>query len=88
MSNREEMEGLIRDIDNTDAEHAREAFTALFQRGWILLKLDDKSASFAFGTSQSNVSRWRRGIVVPPAARMVLRILRNGLAKKCNESNA
>lgn len=40
------------------------------------MDIDDKSASKLFDTTLPNVSRWRRGMVVPSAALQVLRMLR------------
>jgi hypothetical protein len=77
-----ELEALLKELQGVDAGHAKEAFTTLFQRGCLLLDLEDDDAALAFETSRPNASRWRRGLVVPPAAGLVLRFLRGQVEAK------
>ncbi len=67
-----QFETLLTDIQ---AATAKDRFTLLFQRGVFLLELDDDEAAEIFDTSRPNANRWRRGKVVPPAAKLVLKIL-------------
>jgi len=53
-----------------------EEFTDLFTRGCDFLCLKDEDAAKVFDASLPNVRRWKRGVVVPPAALMVLGFLR------------
>jgi hypothetical protein len=70
---------MVRQLANGDAiAH----FTALFSRGCALLELDDDAAAQVFDTSRPNVARWRGGVVVPPAATHVLKLLREQLEAK------
>jgi len=81
-----ELETLWQDLQGIDAASARDRFTDLFRRGCELLNLDDEDAARAFDTSRPNVSRWKRGTVVPPAAMLVLRFLREEVDAKVNGS--
>ena len=72
MSRLEQFETLLTDLQSATA---KDRFTLLFQRGVIMLELDDDNAASIFDTSRPNANRWRRGKVVPPAAKLVLRIL-------------
>jgi hypothetical protein len=74
-----EFEALLKKLQEIDA---KERFTALFSQGCDLLELDDEDAARAFDTSRPNASRWRRGKVVPPAAALVLKFLREQVEQK------
>lgn len=74
-----EFEALYRELQKIDAK-AR--FTALFSQGCDLLEFDDEDAARVFDTSRPNASRWRRGKVVPPAAPLVLKFLREQVDQK------
>ena len=63
---------LITEIQATESEAC---FTGLFNRGYELLALDDQTASRVFDTSEPTIRRWRRGVVVPPVAGLVLKFL-------------
>lgn len=74
-----EFEALLKDLQRPDA---KDRFTALFSVGCDLLEFDDEDAARTFDTSRPNASRWRRGKVVPPAAPLVLRFLREQVELK------
>ena len=74
-----EFEALYSELQKIDAK-AR--FTALFSQGCDLLEFDDEDAARVFDTSRPNASRWRRGKVVPPAAPLVLKFLREQVDQK------
>lgn len=74
-----ELEAFLGELQKTDA---RERFSALFSQGCYLLDFEDDDAARAFDTSRPNASRWRRGKVVPPAAPLVLKFLREQVELK------
>lgn len=74
-----EFETFLLELNTGDA---KDRFTHLFSKGCDLLELDDDDAARAFDTSRPNASRWRRGKVVPPAASMVLKFLREQVDQK------
>ena len=82
MSRLNDFETLLKDLQGIDAASAKAAFTALFEKGCTLLEFDDDQAAKAFDTSRPNASRWRRGKVVPPAAGLVLRFMRDQVEAK------
>lgn len=82
MNNADSIEALLLDLQNVDATRASESFTELFRRGCLLLELDDAAAAVTFGTSIPNVSRWRRGKTIPPAAALFLKFLRKEIQAK------
>lgn len=82
MSRLNDFETLLKDLQGVDAASAKTAFTSLFERGCLLLDLDDDQAAKVFDTSRPNASRWRRGKVVPPAAGLVLRFMREEVDAK------
>jgi hypothetical protein len=69
------LEQLLRDLQAVTAENTKGQFTLLFSKGCELLELDDRAAAASFDTSVPNASRWRRGVVVPPAASIILKRL-------------
>jgi hypothetical protein len=71
-----ELESFRKELEAVTAANAKELFSGLFARGCLLLELSDEAAAREFETSRPNVSRWRRGLVVPPAASLVLRFMR------------
>ena len=56
-------------------------FTKEFREGCELLGYDDHTLAAVLGTSVPHVSRWRRGIVTPPAAPLALRFLREEIER-------
>jgi hypothetical protein len=73
-----DLETLYYDLQKVTRDTARESFTALFQRGCELLglKTDDEIAR-AFDTSHPNANRWKNGRDIPPAANLILSVLRD-----------
>ena len=63
-----------------------EDFTKKFNEGYTRLGWDDAKAAEVLDTSIPTISRWRRGIVVPAVATMVLGFIEEEMAKE--ESNA
>ena len=60
-------------------------FTDFFVRGCKLLDIDnDIKCSEVFGTSRPNASRWLRGVVIPPASKLVLRFLLEEIVNRIN----
>lgn len=77
-----ELRTLSKELAELSAEKAKASFTEFFVRGCKLLDYEDDDAARAFETSRPNASRWRRGKVVPPAAPLVLRLLRQLVDEK------
>ena len=82
MSRLNDFEALLKELQAVEPANAKEVFTGLFERGCMMLELDDDQAAKAFDTSRPNASRWRRGKVVPPAAGLVLRFMREAVETK------
>jgi hypothetical protein len=71
-----ELEALLADLKAVTVATAHGSFTNLFQRGCILLELNDREAARLFETSQPTVNRWKHGKIVPGVPALVLRVLR------------
>lgn len=63
----------------TSRPFTRAAFPVLFRHGCRLLEQQQFELARTFGASAPCIDRWRRGLVVPPAARRVLELLRDRL---------
>lgn len=77
-----ELKALAKELAELTADTAKASFTEFYVRGCRLLEYEDDDAARAFDTSRPNASRWRRGKVVPPAASLVLRLLRQLVDEK------
>lgn len=85
MTRLNEFEALLAELQALEGIQAKERFTELFGRGCDLLEFDDEDAARVFDTSRPNANRWRRGKVVPPAAALVLKFLREEVEAKCKK---
>ena len=75
LNERTPLETLQLDLQAVSPASASEMFTSLFTRGCDALGLNDAQLAVVFDTSRPNVSRWRRGIAIPPASNLVLLFL-------------
>lgn len=79
------LEALRADLQAVSPASANEVFTSLFTRGCDALGLNDAQAAIVFDTSRPIVSRWRRGVVIPPASNLVLRFLLEEVSRVITE---
>lgn len=82
------LEKLLARLVATEPAAAKDAFTDLYCLTCELLEYDDAQAAEVFDTSRPTASRWRRGKVIPPAARLVLKFAReevDGKLKKLKQ---
>lgn len=79
MNRRDEYSTFLNGLNQAISAGGDAAFTTIFARGCLLLELDDDEAARLFDTSRPTVSRWRRGKVVPPSAKLVLRFLHDAV---------
>jgi hypothetical protein len=73
---------LLKDLGKVNESNAAKAFTPLFRRGYTLLNLSGNGMARVLDTSEATVRRWKSGEVVPPAANLVLRFLREEIEKQ------
>ena len=73
---------LLKDLGKVTEANAAKVFTPLFRRGYTLLNLSGNGMAQVLDTSEATVRRWKSGAVVPPAANLVLRFLREEIEKQ------
>ncbi len=78
-------ERLMAELREISHANAKENFARLYCQACKALDLDDESAACLVDTSRSNASRWRRGLVIPPAAFLVLRFLGAELTQRSGD---
>lgn len=85
LNERTPLETLQLDLQAVSPASASGMFTSLFTRGCDALGLNDAQVAVLFDTSRPNVSRWRRGIAIPPASNLVLRFLLEEVSRAITE---
>lgn len=85
LNERTPLETLQLDLQAVSPASASEMFTSLFTRGCDALGLNDAQLAVVFDTSRPNVSRWRRGIAIPPASNLVLLFLLEEVSRAITE---
>ena len=85
LNERTPLETLQLDLQAVSPASASEMFTSLFTRGCDALGLNDAQLAVVFDTSRPNVSRWKRGIAIPPASNLVLLFLLEEVSRAITE---
>lgn len=73
---------LLKDLSKVNESNAGKLFTPLFRRSHALLGLSGNDMARVLDTSETSVRRWKSGEVVPPAANLALRFLREEIEKQ------
>ncbi len=79
MSRADELKSFLETLQGVTSQGSQDIFTHLFKQGCTLLELSDDEAARLFDTSTPNIRRWISGKVVPPAASLVLRFMREAV---------